>query len=679
MPRAGGHTLGVSWIFLLAALVGGVGGLLGVLFQKGVLALSAWSMGVDDAENVAQAGAGLAPWQRVLFPALGGLIAGLFLLAARNERSPFGIADIVGLVALRKGTIRIRQSILQILSSASSIASGGSIGREGANSQISATLSALLARMFRTDSKTRAQLLGCGVAAGMALSYNAPIAASIFVMEAVLGNFAMDVFAPIVVAAVMSTVVRSAWFEDDPIYPGEGVALDPELLFTTLVLGAVCGAGGVLFRFVLRKSKRGFAALPVPLFVRMTLGGLIVGTIGIWYPEVWGNGLLAIRTITDSTIDSATGEMVDPALSLVFALFVWKVVATCATAGSGALGGIFTPNLVVGASFGAFFGSVVELFLPGAGTGENRIAFALVGMAGLCAATNHTPITAVVLVFELTRDYALVLPLMLCCIIASVVARLISSDSYYSENLKARGESIPTGLEELAVHTNYVRDIMREDTVVVPATARFDEVLDKFTSERRDKIYVANEDGRLSGHIRLHDVKIYINDPTLGSVVIADDLARPVLPVGPEESLAKVMPQFDDPELGELPVASGGKLLGRITRRDLMACLSDEVLGQQVLRARFQSTGADRRHAVELPAGYEIGRVTLPPEVAGLSLDSVPALEGAAVLPVVVIRREDDGGEVRYLAHPDAILAANDQLVVLGPPAAIEQLAQRLG
>lgn len=677
MARAGGRTLGVSWIFLLAALVGGVGGMLGALFQRGVMGLSRWSMNSPASDTVAESGASLEPWQRVLYPTAGGVVAGLFLLLIRSKRSPFGIADIVGLVALRKGTIRIRESIVQILSSASSIASGGSIGREGANSQISATIGAVLSRLFKTDAKTRAQLLGCGVAAGMALSYNAPIAASIFVMEAVLGNFAMDVFAPIVVAAVMSTVVRSAWLDDDPIYPGDGVTLDPELLFTTLLLGAICGFGGVLFRTLLRRSKGAFARIPLPLVARMGIGGLAVGIIGVFYPEVWGNGLAAIEIITRDSIDPATGEMIDPELSLVFALLVWKVAATCATAGSGALGGIFTPNLVVGAAFGAFFGSMVELFIPGAGSGENRIAFALVGMAGLCAATNHTPITAVVLVFELTRDYALVLPLMLCCIIASVVSRLIRVDSYYSENLRARGEELPTGPEELAIHSNYVRDVIRPDTVRVHATARFDDVMDKFTSERRDKIYVVDDDGRLAGHIRLHDVKIYINDPTLSSVVIADDLARPVTPASPEESLGHIMPRFDDPELSELPVAAAGKLIGRVTRRDVMACLSDEVLGQRMLRARF-GAGKDSRADVELPAGFKVDRVELAPEYEGLSLDSIEALENSDVLPVILIQRDPDGAEVRNLAHPDAIVGHRAALIVVGLPGDIERLAQSL-
>jgi CIC family chloride channel protein len=664
---AKGNRLSASGIFMLAAIIGGVGGLLGAGFQKGVRGL--WSLLMGQGESIVEAARGLTTLEKLLIPAAGGLVAGLFLLLIRNKRSPFGIADIVGLVALRRGTIRLRESTAQILSSACTIGTGGSIGREGANSQIAATIGAGLSRLFKTSSRTRAVLLGCGVSAGMACSYNAPIAAAIFVMEAVLGNFAMDVFAPIVVASVFSTMVRRWLIEPGPLYelPNE-LTLDWRLVLVALVLGVICGFGGIAFRRSLKLGRAAFSYLRLPLFLRMGVGGLIVGAIGIRFPEVWGNGFEVIQ----DTIVGKHGEL-GSFLGLVFSIMLLKVVATACTAGSGGLGGVFTPNLVVGAAFGAFIGSAVLWLVPE--MGDHRSAFALVGMAGLCAATMHAPITAVVLVFELTSDYGLILPLMLCSIVASIFARLLDEDSYYSEHLRAQGQEIPTGLEELAIKSTYVRDIMRRDLVKLRETATFDEVLDVFTNSRRDTVYVLDADDALLGHIHLHDVKNFINDPSLSSVVIAADLTRAVPTVTADESLASILGRFDDPELGELAVATTDprpRLSGRVTRRDLIACLSEEVLGHRKLRAKFRVAGRQEADFVQLPEGYVLDRVTVPEDYQGRALDSLDLQGQAGLTVLLVVRSLADGTEERLAAEPQVVIEPGTDLVVLGRSEAID-------
>ena len=357
----------------------------------------------------------------MLVPTLGGVLAGAVLWLLSNKRAPFGISDIIGLVALRRGTIRIRDSLVQIVSSACTIGSGGSIGKEGANSQLAATFAAALGRAFRVNSRTRAMLLGCGIAAGMATSYNAPIASAIFVMEAVLGNFAMDVFAPIVVSSVLATILRRALLDERAIYggglPQDLGVLSWHLVLAALLLGVFCGFGGILFRRLLKSGRQAFLALKLSPPLLLGLGGLFVGAMGLFVPEVWGNGFDVIANIVDGT---------NPApLTMVLSLFVWKLAATVTTIGSGGLGGIFTPNLVVGAAFGAFFAHGLEWIAPNASeelARHEQITFAFVGMAGLCAAVTHAPVTAVVLVFELTGHYELVLPIMLCTMPLSLYA-----------------------------------------------------------------------------------------------------------------------------------------------------------------------------------------------------------------------------------------------------------------
>ena len=546
---------------MLAALIGSVGGFLGAWFQKSTIAVQEVLMGEG---GVASAG-DLHPVWRVALPALGGLVAGLLLLSIQNRRRPFGISDIVALVALRKGAITIRDSIVQVGSSLCTIATGGSIGKEGANSQIAAMVATVLGRWSRADSRTRAVLLGCAAATGMACSYNAPIAGAIFVMEAVLGNFAMDVFAPVVAASVAATLVSQRVLERyDPLYVVDlpSITSEPDLsiVLPALLLGVFCGIGGILFRHAMRFGGVFFRRMPLPLIAKMTLGGLIVGIIALWIPQVWGNGFTAIGEMTNTNEEEIINgvptmvETTPPLFGVVLAIVIWKVVATAITSGSGALGGIFTPNLVVGAAFGVFFAYSIERYFPGVLPAEGRSAFALVGMAGLCAALTHAPITAVVLLFELTGSYQLILPLMLCSITASVVARLIDQDSWYSASMRARGEELPTGLEETAVQTTFVHEVMRGDLVTVTKSDTFDTVMDRLGNTRRDRIFVLDAQAQLVGHIHLHDVKLFINDPSLGSVVIAEDMMQSTRTVSPEQSIGQIMPVFDDPGLEE----SGG-------------------------------------------------------------------------------------------------------------------------
>ena len=662
MARAKGIPIGAFAIFLLAAVIGAGGGVLGAGFQKFLDWIQVTLIGPTGPGRLLSDAVrnNLTPLWTVLLPALGGVAAGLVLYLVRWQRAPFGITDIIGLIQRRKGTIRVTDSAVQTLSSACTIGSGGSIGREGATVQIAATVAARLGDLVRTNSRSRAVLLGCGVAAGFACAYNAPIASAIFVMEAVLGNFAMDVFAPIVVSSVIATMLRRVLLTEEPLYVLPDLhPLAWNLVLAALLLGVICGGGSVLFRKAMNAGRRAFQRLRLPQPIIMALGGLCVGIIGLWRPETWGNGAQVIHTIAHSS----------PTVTLLLSLFVWKVIATACTVGSGGLGGIFTPNLVVGAAFGAFFVYALDWVHPGTDAQQlahERITFTFVGMAGLCAATSHAPVTAVVLVFELTRHYELVLPVMLCSIVASIVASMLDADSYYAAALKAKGEELPTGIEELAIKTTFVRDVMRSDVLTVRDVAAFDEVMNLLANHRGDTIYVLDGAGALTGRIQLQDVKNFINDPTLGSVVIAADLTRPAVSVTPEDSLATVLPRFDDPELGELAVVvpGGRRLVGRLRQQDVIAGISTEVLGQQ-RRARFRDGSGRKSGLVELPPGWELATITVPDDWHGLAIDNLPANVLTWFTPVLVLRKGADGAIARVPATPEVVLHEGEELLAL--------------
>lgn len=656
-------------IFLLAAVIGVAGGVLGSLFQLGLnwlQELLTGGAGPDMSEAVRD---NLSWWQTLLVPTFGGLAAGAVLLLLRGRHPPFGVADLVGLVQLRKGALRIRQSIVQIVSSACTIGSGGSIGREGANSQIAATVASMIARVTKLSSKQRAVLIGCGVAAGMATSYNAPIAGAIFVMEIVLGNFAMDVFAPIVVASVLATIVRNELLTEARVYQlvsQEVQRLPLGLILASLVLGLFCGVGGVLFRGALRRGRGFFQALRLPPPLLMALGGLVVGAVGIFVPEAWGNGFEVI----DVVVENAGGAA--PSLALIVTLFFWKQIATVATVGSGGLGGIFTPNLVIGAAFGVLFASALGK-MTDVQPGEIA-AFAFVGMAGLTAATMHAPVTAVVLVFELTGHYELTLPVMLCSIVASVTASVLDEDSYYTAAMKDKGDDVPGGLEDLAIQTTYVRDVVRRDCLTVAHTADFTEVMKLLQTHRGDTVYVLDAKDSLVGRIELQDVKAFLNDPSLTTVVLAADLTRPVVTATTDMSIARLMPRFDDPELREVAVVTDEQqrqLIGRIRHQDVLTTLGNEVLGRQRRNLRIPVWG--RSDELELPQGYAMRSLTAPAAWVGLAVDALPAAARSDVVVVLLIRSSGDHDRT-VPATSRQVVEAGDELLVLGTRAAVHEL-----
>lgn len=675
MPRPKGTPLRAFAIFLLAAVIGVSGGLLGSAFQHGLTWIQRLLTGVQADQDLSDAvRANLTWWQTMLVPTVGGLAAGCVILLLRGKKPPFGIADLVVLVQLRKGAIRLRESLVQIVASACTIGSGGSIGREGANSHIAATVASLLARWTRVGSRSRAVLIGCGVSAGMATSYNAPIAGAIFVMEVVLGNFAMDVFAPIVVASVLATMVRGEILGTGAIYSEslrDSFSIVPStLVLMAILLGVFCGFGGLIFRAALRGGRRLFAALKLPAPLALALGGLVVGAIGVFMPETWGNGF----EVVDQIAQGPTGV-------LIVTLFFWKLVATCATVGSGGLGGIFTPNLVIGAAFGAFFVYGLDALQTGGEDTTDYLAkeiavFTFVGMAGLTAATMHAPVTAVVLIFELTGHYEIVLPAMLCSIVASITSSLVDQDSYYTAAIRAKGEEVPAGIEDMAIRSTFVRDVMRADCITVRDTASFQEVMALLASHRGDTIYVQDEKGSLIGRIELQDVKNFINDPTLTAAVIAADLTRPAITARPDDSIAAVMPQFDDPELGEVAVVSGQsppRLIGHVRHRDVIATIGSEVLGPQRRSTRLSVGDRDARD-LRLPRGHRFASLPVPDAWVGHAVDALPSDSRRDVVVLAALRTAADGKERSHAATPDFVLQDGDRVIVLGSADAIRGL-----
>ncbi len=418
-------------LLLLAALVGLLGALVTVLFRDGIHGLE-WLL-VGHSGSLVMMALGLSPWPRLLLPAVGGLVAGLILEQIGARLRGRKTTDYMEAVAVGDGWISIRQSLVKSASSMVTVASGGSIGREGAMVQLAAMVASTIGRVTRFPRDRLRLLVAAGAAAGLAAAYNAPIAATLFVAEIVLGSIAIQHIGPLIVAAVIANVTVHDIMGYAPIYeiPAFKLVSDWELGLY-LVLGIAAGHTAPIFLGLLTYSHRAFARLPLSLAGRMALGGLIVGAISMYEPAVWGNGYSVVNTV----LHEPWGWQ---ALLTVMAL---KMLATAATHGSGAVGGAFTPTLFVGALLGVLFGAVVHAVLPVV-TGS-PIAYAVVGMGAMLAATTQATLMPIMMVFEMTMDYEIVLPLMLAVVTAHyTVLRYVDVAPMYVESLLPRETDDP--------------------------------------------------------------------------------------------------------------------------------------------------------------------------------------------------------------------------------------------
>ncbi|RKP56735.1 ClcB-like voltage-gated chloride channel protein [Pararobbsia silviterrae] len=483
------HLSEAHTMLLWACVAGFVGALATVLFRSGI-DLVQWLI-VRHAGSLVEIAHAL-PWPvRIAMPALGGVVAGGFLVIAARAPGDRTASDYMEAITIGEGQIPVRQSLLRSLSSLCTIATGGSIGREGSMVHLAALGASVIGRFRRFDPPRLRLLVACGAAAGITSAYNAPIAGAFFVTEIVLGSIAMENFGPIVVASVVAnTTMRTLpGYHSAYVMPEFPVILGAEsLLF--VVLGMLAGVLSPLFLRGLDASKSVFRKTGWPLPVRLGLGGLGVGVLSVYAPEVWGNGYSVVNSILHS-------PWTWTALATVL---IFKVVATSLTVGSGAIGGVFTPTLFVGATIGSLFGLGANALWPHATSAP--FAYAIVGMGAFLAAATSAPLMAILMIFEMTLSYQVVLPLMLACVVAYFIARTQGETSMY-EVIIARNRSEQ---ERVRLRATQMRELIRPADTVIADTAAFSEITRVFLEYPVKYVYVVDPSGLFRGVVALQDV-----------------------------------------------------------------------------------------------------------------------------------------------------------------------------
>ena len=559
---------------VLAAAVGVIGGFVNLFFH-GAIAISQ-KIFLHNTEDLVTVAVGLDKWHRLIIPAIGGLSAGLVLFWGLRLAGKQRSSNILEVVSTSDGRLPFRSGLVKGLSSLVSIGSGASIGREGGITELSATFASKWGQLAHWQPYRLRMLTACGAAAGISAAYNAPIAGAVFAAMIVLGNFSMNMFAPLVCSSVVASMVSRSFFGIKPWYDVKQFEFHSlTQLPWFLGLGLMTGVMGAFFLKMLRWGEQFFQQLKIPIYARMLLGGLVVGAVAVTYPEVWGNGY----GITNQLLHRKYLDYSRPLVYLTL-LFIAKLVATTATVGSGAVGGVFTPTLFLGASLGCILGTTLHE------TGQQAMlptdVFALVGMGSMLAATTRSPLLAMIMVLEISQNYSLMPPLMLACVISTVVARRLHPASIYTEPLRKKGLMVDQeSLRPGSATEQKVGDLMRAPVPPVRETATVPEIAERFLTSSNNFLPVVDAKNRLIGLVALQDLKEYLNAGAEMSAVIAYDVMRPPpMCVTPNQLLLDTLPVMLSSEQRNVPVVNSrtdNQLVGAVARAEVLGLLSEAI------------------------------------------------------------------------------------------------------
>jgi CIC family chloride channel protein len=558
---------GETRLLVLLAVAIGIGSGLGAYGFR-------WLIGA--VQHLWQQGAQLLPWPAlgtVLAPAVGGALVSPIVYCFAREAKGHGVPEVMLAIAEQGGRIRARVVFVKALASAICIGSGGSAGREGPIVQIGSALGSTLGQRLALPVPLVRTVLASGAAGGIAATFNAPIAGVFFSLEVLLREFSARAFAVLVLASVTATVISRALLGNSPAFAVPPYELkSPWELFFYAVLGSLAALVAKGFVWFLYRCEDVFDGWNIPEYLKPVAGGFGVGLIGLVLPQVFGVGYETVERVLQDSVP----------LALLAALVAGKLVATSFTLGSGGSGGVFSPSLFMGAALGRLVGDVFHWFFPAVTAISG--GYALVGMAAVFAGAAQAPITSILILFEMTGDYRIILPLMTAVVISSLVSHVLSSETIYTIKLRRRGINILAPRRPDPLAQVRVGDVMTRNVVILNESLEFPDVLEELRRHPFSSLPVIDGDGRLAGVLGYNELRDVLTGQPLDRARTARDLMRTPPPVcHPEDTLTNVTEKFRLANIGRLPVVTReqpDRLVGVVSHTDVLAAYERLVLGR---------------------------------------------------------------------------------------------------
>lgn len=500
----------------------------------------------------------------IFIPALGGLLIGPLVYYFAPETKGHGVPEVMLAVAKGGGRIRFRVGLIKAIASVICIGTGGSAGREGPIVQIGSSIGSAFGQWFKVSPDMLKMLVACGAAAGISATFNAPIAGVLFALEVILRQFAARAFSIVVLSSVTASVVSrtllgEAAFFHVPVYSLNSA----RELFFYLFLGLLAALVGRLFVTILYYFEDTFESLHIPNFLKPALGGLLLGTIGYYLPQVFATG--------HGTIEAAMSASLP--IGLLIILVFAKIVGTSLTLGSGGSGGVFAPSLFMGAVLGGAYGLFLNHFFPGVAVHPG--AYALVGMSAVFAGATLAPITAILVIFEMTHDYGLILPLMAAVVVSALISYSISSDSIYTVKLKRRKIELETRHDWAILGSMKVSEIMSRTVESLPYDMPLSRLIEKLQTSTHSGFPVIDETGGIVGILTYREMRLAImRSEDLGNIIIVKDLMRENPPIAfPDDIISDALRKMNKNDIDRLPVmdpAHPRRIIGIVTYHNIV-------------------------------------------------------------------------------------------------------------
>ncbi len=550
------------WILLdlLGGLAGIMGGL-GAVFFRIMISLNQ-KLFFGTILPTISTGLGKVNPAVIILPALGGLIVGPLIIRFAPETKGHGVPEVMEAVVLKGGKIRKRVALLKVLVSSITIGSGGSAGREGPIAQIGATIGSILGQVFKLDSRDVRLLVVCGLSAGIAGTFNAPLGGALFGMEVLYRGIHLLDAMPVILASVLGATVASVFLGSSPAFKVVGATTwTPSELPLYILLGAFLGLLSVLWVRIFYGIEDLFEKIPIPASLKPALGGFAVGVIGMFF---LGYGVMGVGY---EGVNMVLAE--ELTLPMLLALGAAKLMATSFTIGSGGSGGVFAPSLYIGSMFGGALGTIFHIIFPS--LVENPSTYALAGMAALFAGAAQAPINVIIMIPEMSGDFALIPPIMASSVTSFFVAWLyLRGTSIYTLKLERRGVKIRMG-RSFALDLIKVGEVMNRNVITVSPDMPV-RALELMFEEYHHTGYPVVKDGKLVGMVTLSDVQ-KVHPWERGEARVADIASRELVVTYPDESVHEALDKMVERDVGRLPVverSDPSKIVGIISKHDIL-------------------------------------------------------------------------------------------------------------
>lgn len=546
---------------------------------------------------------GIGDWTVILIPVAGGLVVGLIVHFIIGEERYHGVAGIMESVALAGGRLRFWRVPSKILASIISIGSGASVGPEDPSVQIGANIGSMFGQWWQLSNERVRTLVAAGAASGIAAAFNAPIAGIFFALEVIMGEFSGGTVGMVVLASVTSAVVTQAVSGASPAFsiPGYGFDSPIELPFY-LILGLLTGCLSAAYIYFLDKAKVIYSGIKIPRWAKTVLAGLIVGCIGFLLPQALGVGYESIEMVLGNSTTT---------IGLLLLIMLAKLVLTPVSVQGGFQGGVFAPSLVMGSMLGGAYGMVVTKLFPSFIFA--RPSFAMVGMAAVLAGAVRAPLTAILLLFEMTNDYRIILPLMLTVVVSVWVSSRFEPESVYTLPLSRRGIRLHAGRNVEVLESITVGEVMEKDFPVLKQNDDLQSAIDHFWSSHLHGLPVIDDNDELQGILTLRDTENIQSQDSDRTITVKGLCTSALVTATPDETIGSALRRMAARDIGQLPVVEypgSRKMVGLLTRADLAKAY--EAALARLASARYRA----QRLKISANTNVEIEEMRVEPDSA---------------------------------------------------------------